>query len=154
MKSLWCPPLVKWSEVIFSNSLHCRLSSQSIELCGMSALTFKAFCCRCYQPLRPHSGFVLSCCEFVCSACIGLITDNRCLSCKEIIQIAPLHNPSEEISTTLQDPSDKIEELYNVMKFQVTHYKSMLEKASESFMRIQKRLEQAETWVHLEYINM
>ena len=111
----------------------------------MSALEFKAYCCQCMQPLRSKTGIVMSCGDFLCGNCFqsGYLRDNLCPGCKEHIQSVSLHNAPDEITKTLEDPVVTIEALYDTMKFQVAHYKGMLERAGIQIASLNKSLDTA-----------
>ena len=112
----------------------------------MSALRFNSYCCQCFQSLLPKSGIVLSCGDFICSSCSDHTLQNGlCPACHEAIQSAPLDNPPDEILKTIEDPSDSIEATYNQLKFQLTHYKTMLGRASNIIQQQRRQLDKLDT---------
>ena len=98
----------------------------------MSPLKFSSFCGKCFSPIAQGSGIVLSCGDFLCKHCSDNLERDKCPVCHTTgIRSAGLDNPPDEVGRNMTDPSELLEHTFNVLKFQVSHYKDMLLKAAK-----------------------
>jgi hypothetical protein len=108
----------------------------------MSALKFNTFCGNCFATIAPGSGIVLSCGDFLCSNCSNL-EQNTCPVCNTNgVKTAGLRNPPAEVSRNMTDTADHLQTVFNTLKFQLSHYKDTLARASQRLVamtRVEKQ---------------
>ena len=79
-------------------------------------------------------GFVLSCGDFICNNCVAEPLES-CPACGlhgvRQVSLASHRDIPQEVMSMMADPSSHLEALFNVLKFQVQHYKDMLSRASK-----------------------
>lgn len=94
-------------------------------------LSFEYHCMNCLRIILPNNGVVLSCGDFFCSLCSQDI-NNICPSCgiKEI-RIMEIKNASKDVLDMFINPSQELQTLFDTLKFQITHYKTLLLKATK-----------------------
>ncbi len=96
----------------------------------MSEIKFIPFCGFCFRALSDRMGLVLSCGCFLCFECSREFT-YKCPACKsEGVKSVKLDHPPPEVDSLITDAAFRFEEIFNLLKFQIQHYKEMLNKAS------------------------
>jgi hypothetical protein len=111
------------------------------------SLAFTIFCGRCFRTISQTSqtgGSVLSCGDFLCSACAqSLISGSSCPACGKQGVRAVFLNDSlpEEVKHNISDSTKEMERLHSAMMFQTKYYKQLIK-------RLLARLQQSEQELH------
>ena len=92
-------------------------------------LSFEVFCGKCLKNIPTQCGIVLSCGDFLCDKCAHL-SKSGCPSCgTRDINAVLLDNPPPEVTSMLNNPASELQDLFDILKFQIRHYKSSLVRA-------------------------
>ena len=102
------------------------------------SLSFGPVCNRCVTPLQSKSGRVCSCSCFLCDNCSSILVDKvnnpegACPGCgKKGVNTIDLNSGAVplEVSASLSDATSKLESLYEILQFQIKHYRKALDSA-------------------------
>lgn len=104
----------------------------------MSALKFNTFCGVCYANIAHGSGIVLSCGDYLCNNCRNLELETCPICCTTGVKLASLASPPDEVKRNMEDPARHLEQVFNVLKFQLSHYKETLSRASQKLAALHK----------------
>ena len=98
----------------------------------MASLAFVSYCGLCFCKISPSKGgLVLSCGDFICSACIQTnetTCDLKCPVCnKNKVNSLRLNaDMPEDVLEKMNDVTSELESLQETMAFQIKHYKRIL----------------------------
>ena len=104
----------------------------------MSALKFSSFCGSCFATISNGSGIVLSCGDFLCNNCSNFEQNTCPVCCTTGVRSAKLSRPPDEVSKNMGDAAMHLESIFVVLKFQLSHYKDTLARASQRLVALNK----------------
>ncbi len=82
------------------------------------------------------TGVVLSCGDFLCGNCVNRFS-GKCELCGTVgVKIASLIDAPQEVNLMLSDPACQLENMFNILKFQVNHYQNIIKQATRALCKI------------------